>query len=79
MMESLSLDFLGRKEHQWCCWLGEHSTLNDHVLRRQLTIANSFYEGYNMGIVTYATRVCKLMGVQVMIGGSIPNHIYALA
>jgi purine-nucleoside phosphorylase len=28
----------------------------------------SFYEGHTMGLVTFATRVCKLLGVETMIG-----------
>jgi hypothetical protein len=28
----------------------------------------SFYEGHNMDVVTFATRVCKLLGVETMIG-----------
>ena len=28
----------------------------------------SFYEGHTMDLVTFATRVCKLLGVQTMIG-----------
>lgn len=28
----------------------------------------SFYEGHTMGLVTFATRVCKVLGVETMIG-----------
>jgi purine nucleoside phosphorylase len=28
----------------------------------------SFYEGHTMDLVTFATRVCKLLGVETMIG-----------
>lgn len=28
----------------------------------------SFYEGHSMDLVTFATRVCKLLGVETMIG-----------
>jgi hypothetical protein len=28
----------------------------------------SFYEGHTMELVTFATRVCKLLGVETMIG-----------
>lgn len=29
---------------------------------------NSFYEGHTMDLVTFATRVCKMLGVETMIG-----------
>ena len=29
---------------------------------------DSFYEGHTMDLVTFATRVCKLLGVETMIG-----------
>jgi hypothetical protein len=29
---------------------------------------HSFYEGHSMDVVTFATRVCKLLGVETMIG-----------
>lgn len=29
-----------------------------------------FYEGHTMDLVTFATRVCKVLGVQTMIGAS---------
>ena len=32
-----------------------------------LILPLSFYEGHNMQIVTFATRVCKLLGVEIMI------------
>lgn len=28
----------------------------------------SFYEGHSMDLVTFATRVCKLLGVEAMVG-----------
>lgn len=28
----------------------------------------SFYEGHTMELVTFATRVCKVLGVETMIG-----------
>jgi purine-nucleoside phosphorylase len=28
----------------------------------------SFYEGHDMPLVTFATRVCKLLGIEIMIG-----------
>jgi purine-nucleoside phosphorylase len=30
----------------------------------------SFYEGHTMDLVTFATRVCKLLGIETMIGMS---------
>lgn len=30
--------------------------------------SNSFYEGHTMDLVTFATRVCKVMGVETIIG-----------
>lgn len=29
---------------------------------------DSFYEGHSMDLVTFATRVCKVLGVETMIG-----------
>lgn len=31
-----------------------------------------FYEGHTMDLVTFATRVCKVIGVETMIGASSP-------
>jgi purine nucleoside phosphorylase len=31
---------------------------------------SSFYEGHTMELVTFATRVCKILGVETMIGTS---------
>lgn len=28
----------------------------------------SFYEGHNMALVTFATRVCQVLGVQTVVG-----------
>ena len=32
----------------------------------------SFYEGHTMDLVTFATRVCKLLGIETMVGTSGP-------
>lgn len=32
---------------------------------------SSFYEGHTMELVTFATRVCKVLGVKTMIGTSL--------
>lgn len=32
------------------------------------TNAFSYYEGHTMDVVTFATRVCKLLGVETMVG-----------
>jgi len=29
---------------------------------------SSFYEGHTMDLVTFATRVCKILGVETIIG-----------
>lgn len=29
---------------------------------------SSFYEGHTMELVTFATRVCKVLGIETMIG-----------
>lgn len=34
-----------------------------------------FYEGHTMDLVTFATRVCKVIGVETMIGASPPPCI----
>jgi hypothetical protein len=34
----------------------------------------SFYEGHTMDLVTFATRVCKLLGIETMIGMSCQPH-----
>jgi len=31
-----------------------------------------FYEGHSMELVTFATRVCKILGVETMIGLLLP-------
>jgi hypothetical protein len=31
-------------------------------------LVNSYYEGHPMELVTYATRVCKILGVEMMVG-----------
>jgi purine-nucleoside phosphorylase len=36
-------------------------------------IQSSFYEGHTMPIVTFATRVCKRLGIQVMLGNYISS------
>ena len=33
-----------------------------------LTIWDSFYEGHSMDLVTFATRVCKVLGIETIIG-----------
>jgi purine nucleoside phosphorylase len=35
----------------------------------------SFYEGHSMDAATFATRVCKLLGVETIIGMSILHHV----
>lgn len=42
-------------------------------------LLSSFYEGHAMELVTFATRVCKVMGVQTMVltnaaGGINPDY-----
>jgi hypothetical protein len=36
----------------------------------------SFYEGHTMDLVTFATRVCKLLGVETMIGMKMVNRLF---
>ncbi len=44
-------------------------TLNtDCSLGQTLTKERSFYEGHTMDLVTFATRVCKVLGVEIIIG-----------
>lgn len=33
-----------------------------------LLVFRSFYEGHTMELITFATRVCKVLGVETMIG-----------
>jgi purine-nucleoside phosphorylase len=40
--------------------------------------AGSFYEGHAMDLVTFATRVCKVLGVETMIGMCIPRSLSIL-
>jgi hypothetical protein len=37
------------------------------ILDARTDTKNSFYEGHTMDLVTFATRVCKLLGVETMI------------
>jgi hypothetical protein len=56
-----------------CCTFGRTSTVSDHdkfgYIGMYVDYA-SFYEGHSMDKVTFATRVCKLLGVETMIGKS---------
>lgn len=36
---------------------------------------DSFYEGHTMDLVTFATRVCKMLGVETMIGGLMLSNV----
>jgi purine-nucleoside phosphorylase len=40
----------------------------EHFLTRKDVDIYSFYEGHTMDLVTFATRVCKVLGVETMIG-----------
>jgi purine nucleoside phosphorylase len=58
-----------RKRHQLHFWWDEHSqSCMEHFLTRKDVDIYSFYEGHTMDLVTFATRVCKVLGVETMIG-----------
>ena len=72
MLESLCLVRLGIKRLPWRFLSDEHSESPHHWMQsvpsRHYIDIDSFYEGHTMDLVTFATRVCKLLGVETMIG-----------
>ena len=71
MLESLCLVRLGLRKPQWRSLLDEHSKSLDIGFESSGNVdIDSFYEGHTMDLVTFATRVCKVLGVETMIGAT---------
>ena len=71
MLESLCLGTLDPRRRLSRFLLDEHSESPKHretLFRNNDIDIFSFYEGHSMDLVTFATRVCKLLGVETMIG-----------
>lgn len=71
MLESLCLGRSDPRRRLSRFLLAEHSESPKHretLFRNSGIDAFSFYEGHSMDLVTFATRVCKLLGVETMIG-----------
>lgn len=72
MLESLCLGKLVLRKLLLRCLLDGHSkSLMDgrEAFLSSIDIdLHSFYEGHSMDLVTFATRVCKVLGVETMIG-----------
>jgi hypothetical protein len=58
-----------RSSEDACSAVGGTGTVSLEISRHHdANEGDSFYEGHTMDLVTFATRVCKLLGVETMIG-----------
>jgi purine nucleoside phosphorylase len=63
-----------------CSAFGRTSTVSKSITNcNSVCKANafSFYEGHTMDLVTFATRVCKLLGVETMIGTVTATRLFS--